>query len=288
MNAEIVVCTINVSRIYNVDTDVSRNGGTYCIRGAVTIRKLNDTNYLFQFESECRSHAMVAVLENVVLLKDRKIFQVIVEENLVSFTTDSTAKYELFEEAVLECRMLSELVLRLDAVCRDVYYAGIYASSAANESDLMLSKELQILRDSQVVTSGFNIFALSANKHKNIDVLNIKEGDGEGNSLSISSKTSMDISSNIVCIFCSAQKSNEITEKFAVHPYVPLTFKKEEIYMCLRCMHNWKDYREKAVLDCQLVLEGELNEELCGKCLNWLDQINFKFSRTYDQNLHLQ
>ena len=277
MNAEIVVCTLNVSRIYRVGADISQNGETYCIRGAVTIRKLNDTNYLFRYESECRLDTLIAVLDDVVLSKDRKIFHVIVEENLVSFVTDSTAKYELFEDAVLECRMLSELVLRLGGVCRDIYYAGIYASSAADESDLILSKELQILRDSQVVSSEFNIFALSTKKHMNINVINNKERDDNWNPPPISSKTPVDILSNISCVFCRAEKSDEITLKFVVHPYVPLTFEKEEIYMCLRCMHNWKDYREKAIMDCQLVLKGELNEELCGKCLDWLHHLNFKF-----------
>ena len=274
MDSEEVVCSLHARRINSMSVDVDRVGGL-CREGAITIRKISDTNFLFQYESECRSNTLVAVLDNVVLTEDRKVFYVIVKEDLVTFMTDNIAKYQLFEEAVLECRMLSELVLRLGAVCRDIYYAGMYASSTANGNDLILNEDIQILRERQLLTPGFNIFELPRNDAKNIGVPNIVERDNHRNSISSCLIAPSADLLNISCVFCRVQKSTEKTLKFAVHPYVPVTFKKEEVYMCLPCMHNWKDYREKAILDDQLVLKGELNEELCGKYYSRFDHLDF-------------
>ena len=71
--------------------------------------------------------------------------------------------------------------------------------------------------------------------------------------------------SEINCVFCGVQKMMETSKDFAVHPYVPATFQNKTIYMCIPCLQNWKEFRQKAINDNQLILKDEVNEELCGK-----------------------
>jgi hypothetical protein len=66
----------------------------------------------------------------------------------------------------------------------------------------------------------------------------------------------------------SALMSDLSPDEIFLHPYVPFSYegKKHPILMCKNCLENWKSYREEAQFDNELILPGEINEEICALC----------------------
>ena len=274
MNSEVVVFSLSAKKIPSVKKFTNLVAEDCDLGGSIVIIKLSDVDFLFQYESDCRSNVLVSVLDNIVLQKDSNRFRVLDGDNPAIFSIDEYSDYLLFEEAVLECRMLSEMVLRLGAVVRDLYYAGIYSSAAADVDDFNLCDEILSLGRKEDNSAELKLFDLTFDEH-DMTRKNIKDDiEGDQKQASSGSIGAKDLITNIDCVFCGAQKTMDTAKKFAIHPYVPITFEKKPVYMCLLCLDNWKEYREKAVLDDQLVLEGESNEELCGKLAHSLSSIH--------------
>lgn len=274
------VCSVNAKEIKKEIhiTDVQQNvlGSTNAVAakelfdGLIMIRKLSDVDYLIQHkeESALATSLKVADLDNLELFEDGSTFRInfgsaLSEEDFMTFSIEDFEDYSIFNEAVLECRMLSEITLRLGALARDVYFAGVYSSQLVENDSILLSEELHRMRQQQS-SSAFNIFQLSS------DRLEGQETDDESeNDLHDVSKIPTAVQqhniSDMKCVFCGVQKMMEMSKDFAVHPYVPLTFDKKNIYMCIPCLENWRQYRKKATVENLLVLEDEVNEELCGE-----------------------
>ena len=241
------------------------------LEGTISIKRISDVDNLCQcdFVNETALSNKIADLDNLELLGNgnmiRLNFGSPVAADYRTFVIENSMEYELFKDAVAECRMLSEMTLRLSSLTRDIYFAGIYSSHLGETKDLLLCEALQTMGSQQIDPSSFSIFQL-------FDSQSLKSTNDRCDShLSQNvSSTSGNIRqhpiSEINCVFCGVQQTMEISREFAIHPYVPLTFSKKNIYMCVICLHNWKDFREKAILDNQLVLKNEVNEELCGKC----------------------
>jgi hypothetical protein len=235
----------------------------------IMIKKLSDTDNLFQYSSDMRGEKLLGVvdLDDLEIVENGNRFRANFgghgENNQQIFAIQNYIEYNLFRESILECRMLCEMTLRLNSFARDLYFAGIYSSQVAGEDGVYLSDVLQTIRDQQYFPMDFSIFDTSSSK-----IIEENEDTGDPtiqNSLSASSRTRQHFISDINCVFCGVQKMMEVSKDFAVHPYVPATFQNKTIYMCILCLQNWKEFREKAIKDNQLILKDEVNEELCGE-----------------------
>jgi len=70
----------------------------------------------------------------------------------------------------------------------------------------------------------------------------------------------------VVCSYCQKSKASSQETDFYLHPYVPRTFEGAPFFFCSSCIFNWKDYRDDAIVHGQLILDGEVNEEICALC----------------------
>ena len=69
------------------------------------------------------------------------------------------------------------------------------------------------------------------------------------------------------CVYCQVTNlSARPGQKLATHPYVAKDYSGRTMNMCTVCIHNWQVHRDAAKDSGQLVLEGEVNEELCAVC----------------------
>jgi hypothetical protein len=195
-------------------------------------------------------------------------------------------EYELFKEATIECKMLSDIILRLNMMTRDHYFGGVYsglASSHLTEKDnetLIISNEVRTLCIDQSILSAtepndssmteFRIFQLPEE-----DDMDSSSDDDDDDAYKKTSKTHKH-RSEIVCVFCGTlmeiqfsinMDMNSDVNDFVIHPYVPLTFENRYIYMCMPCVDNWRTYRISAIQEDQLIVQDERNEEICSKKL---------------------
>ena len=63
------------------------------------------------------------------------------------------------------------------------------------------------------------------------------------------------------CFYCRAQ-----SEKLQPHPHVSGDFSGNPVYICTQCFKNWKTFRDKAIENQNLFVDGELNEDYCSLC----------------------
>lgn len=77
---------------------------------------------------------------------------------------------------------------------------------------------------------------------------------------------------SVHCFYCDAS-SLETSKLFYSHPYVPLNYDQSLIYFCCDCIENWWKYRSNIEKENQLILEGEVNEEICSICSDSPEQI---------------
>ena len=233
------------------------------------INKLSDTSNLFQYGMRGGTKEILGIadLDDLEMLKNcassciRQTMGVRVGNVYQLFRVDNYNDSIMFNDLVLECRMLSEMTLRLDCFTRDIYFAGVYSTCEIEGGGLLVSEMLQKIQNQQKDPSEYKIFDISSRMSGEGDVRDPKSASLESNDIT----TQHHIMSEIHCVFCCTQKVMEISRDFTIHPYVAATFDKKHIYMCIPCVHNWKQFREKAIVDNQLVLKDEVNEELCGK-----------------------
>jgi hypothetical protein len=238
--------------------------------GTIMIVKVSDVDYIFQYQEKKSSKTIMRItdLDNLEIEDDSKkclranfsLDHLL--KDFQNYNVEDDNQYDAFKEALFECRMLSEMTFRMNSLARDVYFAGIYSSELSDTDDILLSEELQRMREQQSSSSRFTIFSNPSDTW-------LDEGSDSDNDLpeispSLSPSKQHHSISEINCVFCGVQKIMEFHKDFAVHPYVPATFDNKNIYMCIPCLRNWKEFRDKAARENQLVLKDEVNEELCG------------------------
>lgn len=261
-----VLCVVAATRMSFSSTKHLVSEGD--LEVVVMINKLSDTSNLFQYGLSGGSNEIMGIadlddlemLKNCAVSSTAQTMVVLVGNGYQKFRIDNLNDYNMFNDLVSECRMLTEMTLRLDCFTRDIYFAGVY-STCEIEGGLLLSEMLQKVQHQQKDPSLFQIFDISSRISGQGDRQNSMAASSESNAIT----TQHHIMSEINCVFCGTQKMMEISRDFTVHPYVSATFEKKHIYMCIPCVHNWKQFREKAITDNQLVLKDEVNEELCGK-----------------------
>lgn len=274
-----IICSVSARHIVQTATDDSLFDE--CVDVVVMIKKVSDTDNLFQYRSNRGEHVILGAtdLDDVDIESSTTSIQANFGDyggcNHQIFTIEDSVEYSLFREAVLECRMLSEMTLRLGSFVRDIYFAGIYSAQEGGGHSFLYSDMIQMLRDQQLMPTEFSLFNITNEKVTNEDTTECQTtADDIAN---VIDKRNHHKVTDMNCVFCGVQKMMEITKEFATHPYVPATFENKNIYMCLPCLQNWKEFREKAIFDKQLILKDEVNEELCGEYLSLNRAIQFIF-----------
>ena len=169
--------------------------------------------------------------------------------------------YYLFAEAVSESSQIVNLTLQLNSTVRDIYFANVYNILNINE-DTIFGDEL-----------------ILANQGRNMDSNELirfrqKPSTLQLQATSTCKKSFIDISkATINCVYCESQKAVDPSITFVVHPYVCCNYDLKPLFLCMTCAENWQEYREKAIRDDLLVLEGEFNEEICSVCSNMPDEL---------------
>ena len=262
-----MLCVVAATRMSSNSTKHLASEGD--LEVVIMINKLSDTNNLFQYGRRGVGNEILGIadLDDLEMPKNcasssiRQTMVVRVGNDYQTFRIDNHNDYNMFNDLILECRMLSEMTLRLDCFTRDIYFAGVYSTYDIEGGGLLMSEMLQKIQQQQQDPSEFKIFDLSSRVSGDGDAQCLKSASSESNG----NMTQHHIMSEINCVFCGTQKTMEMSRDFTIHPYVSSTFEKKHIYMCIPCVHNWKQFREKAIIDNQLVLKDEVNEELCGK-----------------------
>lgn len=77
----------------------------------------------------------------------------------------------------------------------------------------------------------------------------------------------------VKCTYCQVAKSIAPETEFFLHPFIPRSFQGLPYFFCSTCIHNWKEYRDDAEVHEQLILPGEVNEELCAMCSTTPDEL---------------
>lgn len=167
----------------------------------------------------------------------------------------------LLQTLIDTCRDIFNLSLRINSAVRDCLYSGIRHAGAmpsAIEDRYVLSslvdivkKDLPAVRAAQQVATTIASTSVQAT----------------GTQLAVAATVSKTQNkAPRKCFFCQAGTKNYRQDNIAIHPYVTCDFKGADIYMCLKCVSNWKLYRDSAKKANELILPGETNEELCALC----------------------
>lgn len=170
------------------------------------------------------------------------------ENNQCILSFNSQDDYQFAKDIYDECVHICNNVLSLNSMIRDFYVSGI-RNSIGSKRNLLLSHEILKQFSTSSISEDF-LFSDSQPQH---------------NSLKAKGKV-FDVRSNAKCFYCSVTSAMDCVRKFVVHPYVPQSSKSVPVVMCLICLENWKEYRDKAEFENELILADQVNEEICALC----------------------
>jgi len=223
--------------------------------------KLSPVSYIGIVKSETLNR-QIDLLEDLVFNDTTEICQLndissssdidtINQDNKQCISFDSHEDYQFVKEIYDECLLICNNVLSLNSLIRDYYVSGI-RKSIGNKRNLQLSHE--ILKQFSTTAIISDDFMLDNNSNPT-----------HSNSMKAKSQV-IETRSNAKCFYCDISSTLDPSRKFAVHPYVPQSSKSTAVVMCLICLENWKEYRDKAELENELILNGQVNEEICCLC----------------------
>lgn len=237
--AEQIVCAFYATRRFlgNVCRELEGNG---LVEGSVVLKKLSDVDYNFEFILDAGFITICADIDDFRLVESSK-FQIVTEDQFV-YAIDDRSDYLLFTDAVYECQLLMEVSYQFTLIKSNHF--------------TKLSKALAI--DNAALRCG-DYVVLNYGEYQVPETISDQTKERYSDPLVI-----LDGVRNIICVFCKAEKIMEKNLTFALHPYVPMNFEKKNIYMCFRCLDNWRQFREEAICDDTLLPEDEINEDLCG------------------------
>ena len=238
--AKAIICSFDATR--RISGNVCRElGGSDVVKGSVTLNKISDVDYSFEFISDSGFVTICADIDDFRIVEGNK-FQLVIEDQFV-YAVDDRSDCLLFRDAVYECQLLTEVSYQFNLI-KFNHFTKL-SEALAHKSASLLHDDSKKLYDEEYQLP---VVLSDRTEQQYFDPLVILEG-----------------VRNIVCIFCKAEKVMEKNLTFAIHPYVPVNFENRNIYMCFRCLDNWRQYREEAICDDTLIPEDEFNEDLCGK-----------------------
>lgn len=226
--------------------------------GRLSLLHVNDTLHVVEYKDSERSIAVdvdfveLNSLDNTI----RFTFPRGSGDRLV-FSVEDENEFSILCQAKEDCQAICDLKLRLNSIMRDSYYSGVY-SSLDPDGKIVICDEMDRLKKEN---PGMNFSSLLNSNEQRVDM---------ANRLPRQNKPAIDANmihlSEVVCVFCAAAKLVLKDLDFIIHPNVPKTSSGKSNYMCSVCIENWKEYREIAEHEGQLVLPGEVNEEICAIC----------------------
>lgn len=229
------------------------------IHGQLSIEKHSETHYsvifcsVDEYTSVDIDCVYVDVKEKTVNMREPQAEDQILER---SYFVPDRGHLQLFQEAQSDCQLVCNLFLELNSRFRDVYYAALYSELGVHQTST-IDEELERL---QVLSMGKLEREIAG------------EDESENTKPIAASSTVAKFAKNakqtatVECFYCSKNNTEDDVPDFFNHPYVPLNFDKKHLYMCSICLDNWREYRETAKQDKQLILTGEINEEVCALC----------------------
>lgn len=209
------------------------------------VYKLSDVSYVCSINSETFNSQID--LEDLLFDDKSEICNFSIDDNderSISFY--SHEDYQFTKEIYDECMHICNDVLSLNALIRDYYVSGI-RSSIGNKRNLQLSHEILKQFSNSSMTDHLLLETSAPSSWK-------------------ASSKILETRSNSQCFYCDISSNVDPSRKFVVHPYVPQSSKSTPIVMCLICLENWKEYRDKAEFEGELILSGQVNEEICALC----------------------
>jgi hypothetical protein len=214
--------------------------------GEMYLHQNNDTGTLYSFRLTYPTGSMeldldtlesINVHDHIVMLTSRKRKWCVI----VSIPIDDEIRG--LQQCVKYCNYLCELTLRMKALANDYYYAGVYTAMEKEEEKSYLKHNSQALLP---IPTPFELVEASVED---------RHFDEASRNKILSTK----------CIFCLTEKRNSNADYY-IHPYVPLSYAGDALAMCDACLGEWQHHRKSATERCELILEGEENEEICAVC----------------------
>lgn len=225
-------------------------------KGNLAIKRINDTLYMVDFQGPFADNIHVD-LDCVEFVPDNRIINLIPSDGrALSYVVSDAKEYEVFMEAKTECESVCDLKLRLNSLLRDVYFSGLY-STLKTDHKMKIKDEVEKLK----IEAPNLFFSTLPDRMDSAAEIEKERHSVESHA------------SKAVCAFCFKVRATEKDLAFAIHPYVPKNFQGQTIYMCNTCVENWKEYRDAADHHHLLVLENEVNEEVCAVCSDTPDTL---------------
>lgn len=219
---------------------------------------VNDTIHVMEYKDNERS---IAVDIDLVELRSpdstiRFTFPRGSNDKLV-FKVEDDAEFSVLCKAKEDCQAICDLKLRLQSVLRDSYYSGVY-SNLDPDAKINLCDEMDRLKKENpgvFFSALLNASERKPDTHGTIHKANRELNDENAIRLS-----------EVTCVFCDSAKAILKDLDFVLHPNVSQNSANRPVFMCGVCIENWKEFRENAEHEDQLVLPGEVNEEICAVC----------------------
>jgi hypothetical protein len=176
--------------------------------------------------------------------------------------------FNLLNEVITESKTIRNLKLQMEATARDIYYSNLYSVVDPN-TDMILQEEFSKVSHQQKMTAA----ELLMEMRQSITPAASAE-DPPPPVITPKPATQVDDSRfSMDCLYCGTKRVAVPDTTFTVHPYVPQNYEQRPIFLCITCAENWKDYREKAIRDDLLILENEINEEICCSCSDMPEEL---------------
>jgi hypothetical protein len=176
--------------------------------------------------------------------------------------------FNLLNEVITESKTIRNLKLQMEATARDIYYSNLYSVVDPN-TDMILQEEFSKVSHQQKMTAA----ELLMEMRQSIKPAASAE-DATKPVITPKPARQVDFSRlSIDCLYCGTKRVAVPDTTFTVHPYVPQNYEQRPIFLCITCAENWKDYREKAIRDDLLILENEINEEICCSCSDMPEEL---------------
>lgn len=266
--------------------------------GHVSLYKISEVIYSVRYEDDERSISVDIDCVSVDVPKKLILFQEPLQAEY-AFHVPDEKQLVYFVNLQKECQEVCNRYLEIATRLRDVYYSGVYTSlqqydHQTHQNDqtpnrVLLNHELESLQ----ARTAYEIVEILKNRNVAQEFQQLANSQGASNSLdaattakptkattprsaagsvngSVKSEASQShtkAANENKCFYCNNEFQDlAVTDDLYVHPYVPSVFDGAPILMCITCLQNWKEYRDTAQYENELILPDEVNEELCCLC----------------------
>ena len=179
-------------------------------------------------------------------------------------TLKGDQEFSIVKRLLDSCRQVSELWLRLNALLRDSFYAGVYSQMVPEDGIKDLHRELAMLKEKCYYDAGFGDLLVSLGMVQSRNRLHTA---APSPPLRAAETRPSLPTAAAKCVYCQVTRDScRIGQTLMVHPYVDCDLRGKSLHICTTCQSNWQLHRKSATDKNVLVLNGEFNEEICAVC----------------------